>query len=94
MDDRAVRPRAADGFKADITQSIGIAPEGFQFCDHIDFGQTALGGRIIQPGQKIHHRHPVTQMRRAGASNFGGVFAGFGQDAGIGFGLHLDARAL
>ena len=83
MHNRPVRPRSADGFKADVQQRIGGAPKPLQFLHHVNFAQVALGRRFIQPRQKLDHGAGIAQMRRDRSGDFGFVLARLGQDAGV-----------
>ena len=82
--------RAADRVKADFAQGIVGAAEIFQRAHDVNLGEAALRRLGIEPGEEFHHRRAVAQMRGLHARHFGGILAGFGQDAGVFGGTDLN----
>ena len=74
--------RSADGVKADVMQQVGGGAIALKLFYNVNF--TKLG-RIgaVKPGQKLHHRRAIAQMRRPAAFQLPACLAGFRQATGI-----------
>ena len=93
MHDRAVRPGARDGRKAEVAEMLALAAEGLEPVARRRSRASSPARRFArEPGEEARQRRAVAAMRRARAVDLDRVLAGLGQLAGIGGAMNLRAR--
>src|SRR4051812_35583978 len=92
MHDCAVRPGPRDRRKAQITETLALAAEGFKPVARGDLAQIPFWRLARQPSQKARHGGTVAAMRSAGAIEFARVLAGFRQQTWVGGAMDIAAR--